>query len=1106
MPTRLSHPQGAVAEQRVWLTFFGKPGLIRGGRHTPLAMRYRKSTALLAFLAAQSGRPVRRELLAELLWPGRPLEEGRRNLRVIINDLNKQLPPLGLPARLECGRQWLTLHGEAALVTDEQLVQGLAEGQDWALQTAPQRDFLSQVAWGEALELEEANPDWQDWLQSRQAYLHRLCEQFPAALPTPTTPPLAAEPCPEVAQLALLRLEAGIPAGRGIDERAHHAQWIRTVAEVAEEVALFGGSVVDHDASGITVAFGLSTLNCGFRWQALRTAAELACRFGDIDGLRIVLSAGTNIVEFRNGTAPRISGWRLKWVECLSLLIAPGEIIADGGFADLAPMFGLAPWELPLPPLAYPAQAMFGQQLAHFHLPTLPPPGSPLPLVGREAELQLLEQRWQDSRQAMGQRLAISAQQGMGKTRLAWEFARQRIGQGGMVSWFGARAETAQQPWSLLYEWLTRRQRQEDIPQRLNRKEQLLLQQFLEQRSVPTPARGDFERLVARLLEGAELIVIDDAHWADNASAQLLQRVLPHFRGGLILITQRNSGQPSVLLGDSTVINLRPLTDQAARDLLTQAPHGLEYSGTALRSALHQARGVPIYLVTASGNAADSPAHHEFQASIINAARPALLNLGAAALLGMQWRYSDLCAMVGDSGALQATVVGCDASLLLNYDAEHWVFYHPLVQETLLATLPEEERQRLTRAAAERFTSLDQPGRAAPLWEQAGELDQARSLWREAARRAVADEDMVAACDHYGQLQRLGYDTSTLALWDRIRYARAWVMRDGYGTEFVREQCQTVLALLPPQLTPEQSEIEFSALVLLYLWSGGIGKSTGLDYAERLRQRANAPERQFAADWAFGNTYFWLGDFPQARRHLEAVLEQRRHLSPQQRIRYFPSDPCVFATASLAWIDALTGAAGWPAALHLSIEAQREKGIRLDLCVALTLGAAASLEAGEYTASAAYAREALELASAENFTFWEVFAGLLATVHTARAGKPPLLAQLEGWEQAIAYVYPAGTNSARWLMSEALVASGQWEAAGSVIRRALQAADDCEHSYCLPDLWRLKAAVCRATGQRERVAPALENAERLARQMGARGWLARWREELAAAALAPCLP
>src|SRR5688500_18082742 len=60
--------------------------------------RTRTVEALLIYLASQ-GRPLGRDILAELLWPERTQEQARANLRVAIHRLREQLDPYLLVTR-----------------------------------------------------------------------------------------------------------------------------------------------------------------------------------------------------------------------------------------------------------------------------------------------------------------------------------------------------------------------------------------------------------------------------------------------------------------------------------------------------------------------------------------------------------------------------------------------------------------------------------------------------------------------------------------------------------------------------------------------------------------------------------------------------------------------------------------------------------------------------------------------------------------------------------------------------------------------------------------------------------------------------------------------
>jgi len=62
----------------------------------------RTTEALLLYLACQ-GRPVSRDLLAELLWPERIQEQARANLRLALHRLRRQLDPFLLVTRQSVG-------------------------------------------------------------------------------------------------------------------------------------------------------------------------------------------------------------------------------------------------------------------------------------------------------------------------------------------------------------------------------------------------------------------------------------------------------------------------------------------------------------------------------------------------------------------------------------------------------------------------------------------------------------------------------------------------------------------------------------------------------------------------------------------------------------------------------------------------------------------------------------------------------------------------------------------------------------------------------------------------------------------------------------------
>ena len=1017
----------------------------------------------------------------------------------MLNDLSTCLGRLGLETVLETNRQWLTFRGAPRLYTDETFLRSRDAWQNHRHLTTHLAEN-SHAHWGDCLTLDEASSDWNDWLISRQAYLDRLREECQAELENlgPSAAPAAAPAlpgsAPELAHMALMRIETASSCSQGPDERTAYLAWRQKLARITEECAYFGGLAASIDATGVTMAFGLHSLQGNYRWQALRAAAAIEYRFGDTGGLRIALSAGNCIVEWTPGPLPHIAGWRSKWVERLAYLIPPGQLIADEGFADMAHLFGLEGRDFSLD-LSGQKQQLFVQDFEHYHLPELPPLNAAPSLVGRHDELQRLQGFWQESQRGSNRRVVVTAPPGMGKTRLVWEFARQRLGDGARLTWLGARSETASQPWSLIYDWLFRARQGSRLGFGLDHSKEQILQQFLAHRSIPLSDKGEFERLLLQLLGSSSLIVVDDAHWLDQASARLLSRVLPQLENCLILITQRKTGSPHFALSDSYTLALQPLSDQASEELLDNlcAPTPSE----SRRATILLARGVPIYLLTASREARLNMPTTEFLAATLNAVRASLPTLGAAALLGLQWKLSDLTTLVDRERALQAIQQGQEAHILCNHDADHWAFFHPLIHETILQSLPAQDRERLAADAARLYMARNEFGRAAPLWETAGRIDEARRNWRAAAESACREQDDLAACTYYDQLERLGYSHSTQDLWDRIRHTRVRAIRDGYGNEATCSTSREILELLPPRPNPEEQEIEYSALSLIYLWSGKGGKGKGLEQGTQLMDRANSPAREFAANWALGNTHFWLGNFSEARPYLLAALDSP--LPAEERTRYFPSDPVALACPTYGWCLWYLGEADWEEKLLRYLERILADGIKQNICIATTLAASAYFGAGYHGKSIEYARQAHAIATAEGFALWEVFSALALFAASAHSGLPVPVEHILAFEEATNHAYPAGINSARWLGAEALAASGRLDLAEAMADRALANADTAEHAHCLPSLWRVKSDIATARGNAREAGAAMANAERIALGQDARGWIRRWGRQTCAA-------
>jgi len=252
------------------------------------------------------------------------------------------------------------------------------------------------------------------------------------------------------------------------------------------------------------------------------------------------------------------------------------------------------------------------------------------PLVGREAELTLLVERWAQSQDGLGQVVLLSGEAGIGKSRLV-EALRQRLGSEGLTS-----IVLRCSPYytnSALYPVIEHLQRllhfhREDTPEeKLNKLEHSLREYrfardeviplFAALLSVPLPA-GRYpplhlspqqqksktaEALEAWLVEAAEqqplLAVWEDLHWADPSTLELLSLIIDQSRTArmLTLLTCRPEFQPPwPPRSHLTHLTLNRFTHPQVERLIAQAMHGKSLPPEVVQQVVAKTDGVPLFV------------------------------------------------------------------------------------------------------------------------------------------------------------------------------------------------------------------------------------------------------------------------------------------------------------------------------------------------------------------------------------------------------------------------------------------------------------------------------------------------------------------------------
>jgi predicted ATPase len=455
------------------------------------------------------------------------------------------------------------------------------------------------------------------------------------------------------------------------------------------------------------------------------------------------------------------------------------------------------------------------------------------------------------------------------------------------------------------------------------------------------------ETIVAILLELAEqhpvLLIIEDLHWTDPTTLELLNLVLDQTPTAslLVLLTCRPTFQPSWHHRSYiTEMTLNRLSQPQIERMVERVTGGKTLPTAVLQQIIAKTDGVPLFVeeitkaTLESGSLKEIDEHYELTGSLSTFAVPATLqdSLMArldrlvtakavaqyAAVLGRQFPY-DLLYTVSqlDEATLQRELGRLVESEIVYQRGlppqATYVFKHALIQDAAYQSLLKSTRQlyhqRIAQVLEAQYPEIaeTQPELLAHHYTEAGLHKQALAYWQQAGQRAITRSAHVEAIEHLttglalltGELpetqERAQYELQILTLLGPVLMATK-----GYGSAEVihtynraRELCQQC-ADTPQTLAVflELSRLEF--VRAQYRPSLELSQQ-----CLRMAQRQHEPMFLTGAHVRLGAAFSLLGDLSAARTHLEQALNLYHAQSP--RSAGATQDPGVACLSFLAW-------------------------------------------------------------------------------------------------------------------------------------------------------------------------------------------------------------
>jgi class 3 adenylate cyclase len=384
------------------------------------------------------------------------------------------------------------------------------------------------------------------------------------------------------------------------------------------------------------------------------------------------------------------------------------------------------------------------------------------PLVGRESEVTLLQERWQQAKSGQGQVILLSGDPGIGKSRLV-QILKEHVANESHTRWECSSTEyyqnSALYPVIDLFQRLLQLEAQETPDAKLEKLEQMLSQYrlpvedtvplFAPLLSLALPERRypplnlssqrqrqkTLETLVAILQELAEhqpvLFILEDLHWTDPTTLEFLNLVLDQTPTAplLVLLTCRPYFQPawhhrSYL----TEITVNRLSHTQVEQIVAGMTDGKTFPPEVLAQIVEKTDGVPLFVeevtkaILESGHLTEADGHYELTGAFSTLAIPATLqdSLMArldrlvtakavaqyAAVIGRQFSYELLQAVSQlDEVRLQHELRRLvEAELMYQRGVppqSTYVFKHALIQDAAYASLLKSTRQQYHQRIAQ---------------------------------------------------------------------------------------------------------------------------------------------------------------------------------------------------------------------------------------------------------------------------------------------------------------------------------------------------------------------------------------------------------------------
>ncbi|BAO30161.1 AAA family ATPase [Sulfuritalea hydrogenivorans] len=576
------------------------------------------------------------------------------------------------------------------------------------------------------------------------------------------------------------------------------------------------------------------------------------------------------------------------------------------------------------------------------------------------------------------------------------------------------------------------------------------------------------------------LLVVEDLHWADPSTLELLNLFIQRTPGVPILtvLAARPGFKPSWDENLVPTLTLNALNDADTAVLIKAvAP---EIPPASIPRIIERADGIPLFAEELAREiaATDQPAIpstlHDLLMARLDGMGEAKTVAQLAAAIGREFSVDLLRKIAPFDDATLKALLGQlrDAGLLLGDIRSDMHFRHSLIRDAAYQSQTRDERAATHRrigAALEAAGTGIRPEVLAQHWAAGGEAREAVTCWIAAGKLASQHSASQEALAHFKSGLALiealpaGPERLRMELDLQIGLGSAATATQGYASAEGAAAYARAMALCDWQ---ESGPDMFPAI--WGLWASASsrdGYPHALELAHRLLRMADQDDDPIHAaqgHFAVADTLYWQADFHAAREHLEHAVATCLPAHHKRHVADFGEDAGVTAGSYLSWVLWFLGFPDQARETsRKTLVLARRLGHPYSLAYALTFAAILHCRLRLPTKALSLAKETFEVASQHGFPLWQIGAMLSSGWARVMQGKHDGIESLQHCVETTRAAMGGVTLVVLEPLVDAYVALELFDAALSVNENALATGSAIGDHHVDAELHRLKGESLR---------------------------------------------